>query len=268
VPDDAKTDEKRRETVMKDALGSVQSVLVLGAGSDIAQATVRKLVAARTRTVVLAARDPAALDGFADELRALGATNVETIAFDAHDTARHGALVDGVFARAGDVDLAILAFGVLGNQEDAERDPAAALEIAQVNYVGSVSIAVPISQHMREQGHGTIVALSSVAGERARRSNFVYGSSKAGMDAFFQGLGDALVGSGVTVMIVRPGYVHTKMTTGMDAAPLSTTAEAVADALVRGLATGAETVWVPWTLRYLMSVLRHVPRPIFRKLPI
>ena len=121
----------------------------------------------------------------------------------------------------------------------------AAVDIAAVNYVGSVSVAVPLAQRMRAQGHGTIVALSSVAGERARRSNFVYGSSKAGMDAFFQGLGDSLVGSGVRVMIVRPGFVHTKMTDGMDAAPLSTTPEAVADAIVHGLARGRETVWVP-----------------------
>ena len=198
----------------------------------------------------------------------LGAISVTTIAFDAHDTDHHGAFVDEAFALAGDVDLAILAFGVLGDQEEAERDGAAAIEIAQVNYLGSVSTAVPISQRMQQQGHGTIVTLSSVAGERARRSNFVYGSSKAGMDAFFQGLGDALVGTGVHVMIVRPGFVHTKMTAGMDPAPLSTTAEAVADAIVRGLERGTETVWVPSTLRYVMSVLRHVPRPIFRKLPI
>ena len=253
---------------MKDALGSVQSVLVLGAGSDIAQATVRKLVARRARSVVLAARDTSSVEGFADELRALGATKVETIPFDAHDTGHHAALVDDAFAKTGDVDLAILAFGVLGDQDEAERDAAAAVEIAQVNYLGAVSTAVPISQRMKEQGHGTIVALSSVAGERARRSNFVYGSSKAGMDAFFQGLGDALVGSGVSVMVVRPGFVRTKMTEGMDAAPLSTTADAVADAIVRGLERGTETVWVPATLRYVMTVLRHVPRPIFRKLPI
>ncbi|MET0276482.1 MAG: decaprenylphospho-beta-D-erythro-pentofuranosid-2-ulose 2-reductase [Acidimicrobiia bacterium] len=253
---------------MKDALGSVQSVLVLGAGSDIAQSTVRALVARRARTIVLAARDPESVAGFADELRTLGATRVDTIAFDAHDTDAHEALVEGVFSGAGDIDLAILAFGVLGDQEVAERDASAAIEIAQVNYLGSVSTAVPISQRMRDQGHGTIVALSSVAGERARRSNFVYGSSKAGMDAFFQGLGDALVGTGVNVMIVRPGFVHTKMTEGMDAAPLSTTPEAVADAIVKGLARGTETVWVPNTMRYVMSVLRHVPRPVFRKLPI
>jgi len=204
----------------------------------------------------------------ADELRAAGATTVETLAFDAHDTASHDAFVADVFDRVGDIDLALLAFGVLGDQEEAEHDGRAAVDIAAVNYVGSVSVSVPIAQRMRAQGHGTIVALSSVSGERARRSNFVYGSSKAGMDAFFQGLGDSLVGSGVRVMIVRPGFVHTKMTEGMDAAPLSTTPEAVADAIVRGLARGQETVWVPMQLRFVMSVLRHVPRPVFRKLPI
>ena len=253
---------------MKDALGSVQSVLVLGGGSDIALATVRELVQRRARTVVLAARDPEALRATADALRAAGATTVETLPFDARDTASHEAFVADVFDRVGDVDVALLAFGVLGDQEEAEHDGRAAVDIAEVNYVGSVSVSVPIAQRMRAQGHGTIVALSSVAGERARRSNFVYGSSKAGMDAFFQGLGDSLVGSGVRVMIVRPGFVHTKMTDGMDAAPMSTTPEAVADAIVKGLARNRETVWVPSQLRYVMSVLRHVPRPVFRKLPI
>jgi decaprenylphospho-beta-D-erythro-pentofuranosid-2-ulose 2-reductase len=253
---------------MKDALGSVQSVLVLGGGSDIARATLRELVQRRTRTIVLAARDPGALEPVAAELRGAGATTVETVAFDARDTSSHDAFVDGLFERFGDLDVALLTFGVLGDQEQAEHDGRAAVDIAEVNYVGSVSVAVPIAQRMRTQGHGTIVALSSVAGERARRSNFVYGSSKAGMDAFFQGLGDSLVGSGVKVMIVRPGFVHTKMTEGMDAAPLSTTPEAVAAAIVHGLARGRETVWVPPTLRYVMSVLRHVPRPVFRKLPL
>jgi len=253
---------------MEDSLGAVQSVLVLGAGSDIARATLRALIARRARTIVLAARNPGSLAGLAAELREQGAERVETVAFDARDTASHAALIDDVFARVGDIDLALLAFGVLGDQEVAEREGDAAVDIARVNYLGSVSVGVPLAQKMREQGHGAIVVLSSVAGERARRSNFVYGSSKAGMDAFFQGLDDSLVGSGVRVMIVRPGFVHTKMTEGMDAAPLSTTADAVADAIVHGLARGSHTVWVPGTLRYVMSALRHVPRPVFRKLPL
>jgi decaprenylphospho-beta-D-erythro-pentofuranosid-2-ulose 2-reductase len=157
---------------------------------------------------------------------------------------------------------------VLGDQETAEHDGNAAVDIAEVNYVGAVSITVPIAQRMRTQGHGAIVALSSVAGERARRSNFVYGSSKAGMDAFFQGLGDSLVGSGVKVMIVRPGFVHTKMTEGRDAAPLSVRPDEVADAVVAGVAARKELVWVPPAMRLVMSGLRHVPRPLFRRLPL
>ena len=253
---------------MQDALGAVQSVLVLGGGSDIARATLRELVTRRARTVVLAVRNPDAVAPTVGELRALGATTVDVIAFDARDTAQHSAFIDSVFERHGDIDLALLAFGVLGDQEEAERDAAAAVDIATTNYVGMVSTTVPLAQRMREQGHGTIVALSSVAGERARKSNFIYGSSKAGMDAFFQGLGDSLVGTGVHVMIVRPGFVHSKMTTGMDASPLSTTPDAVAQAIVRGLERGRESVWVPGQLRYVMSALRHVPRPVFRKLPI
>ncbi len=253
---------------MKDALGSVQSVLVLGGGSEIALATVRRLVADRTRTVVLASRRPAKSADAVAELRTLGATTVEAVAFDAEDTASHERFAADMFARFGDIDVVLVAFGVLGDQTEAEADGAAAAAIVRTNYLGAVSVTVPIATHLREQGHGTIVALSSVAGERARRSNFVYGSSKAGFDAFFQGLGDSLVGSGVGVMIVRPGFVRTQMTAGLPAAPLATTAEAVAEAITRGLARGAEVIWVPPALRAVMTVLRHAPRPVFRRLPI
>ena len=253
---------------MQDALGAVQSVMVLGGGSEIALATLRRLVSSRTRTVVLAARTPDELGTTEQEMRELGAQTVESIAFDAASTDTHEAFVDECFDRFGDFDVVLIAFGVLGDQEEAERDPEAAAHIARVNYLGAVSVGVPIAQRLRAQGHGVIVALSSVAGERARRSNFVYGSSKAGMDAFFQGLGDSLVGSGVHVMVVRPGFVHSKMTEGMEPAPLATTPEAVAEAIERGLARRAHTVWVPPALRYVMTVLRHIPRSIFRKLPV
>lgn len=253
---------------MKDALGAVQSVLVLGATSEIAQATVRELVRARARTVILAARDPRQLDGFADEIRALGATDVRPVGFDATATETHEQFVADVFDMTGDVDLVLLAFGVLGDQEVAERNPKETLAILETNFVGAASVAVPIAQRLIAQGHGTFVVLSSVAGERARRSNFVYGSSKAGLDAFFQGLGDSLVGTGARVMIVRPGFVHTKMTAGREPMPMSTTPEAVAQAIVRGVKRNQEIVWAPGALRFVMSAMRHIPRPIFRKLPV
>jgi len=253
---------------VKDSLGAVQSVLVLGGGSDIALATCRALIERRARTIVLAARRPDTLEPAAKELGAAGATTVETVAFDANATETHEAFVADTFDRFGDFDLVLVAFGLLGDQEQAERESAAAVELARVNYVGSVSIAVPVAQRLRAQGHGTVVALSSVAGERARRSNFVYGSTKAGMDAFFQGLDDSLAGTGARVMIVRPGFVHTKMTQGLEPAPLSTTPEAVAAGIVTGLARGSHTVWVPPTLRWVMMALRHLPRVVFRRLPL
>jgi decaprenylphospho-beta-D-erythro-pentofuranosid-2-ulose 2-reductase len=249
-------------------LGGVESVLVLGGGSEIALATVRKLIAARTRTVVLAGRDPEALTAPAKELERAGATTVDVVPFDGLDFASHDGFVADTFARHPDLDLVILAFGVLGDQDKAEVDAGESRRIIESNFTGAVSVLVPVVNALKAQGHGTVVVLSSVAGERARKSNFVYGSSKAGLDAFCQGLGDSLVGTGVKIVVVRPGFVHTKMTDGMDAAPMSTTPEAVADAIVKGLARNRETVWVPSQLRYVMSALRHVPRPVFRKLPI
>jgi decaprenylphospho-beta-D-erythro-pentofuranosid-2-ulose 2-reductase len=252
---------------MRDALGNVQSVLVLGGGSDIAQATARKLVGRRATTVVLAGRTPSTYEPAVAELQAAGATTVEAVEFDALDTTAHVDFVDGVAKRFGDIDVVLLAFGVLGDQDEFDDDPAGAAEAAATNYAGAVSAGLAVAQHFREQGHGTLVVLSSVAGQRARRSNFVYGSSKAGLDAFAQGLGDHLVGSGARVMVVRPGFVTTKMTEGMKKAPFATDADAVADAIVAGIATGAETVWVPPVLRWVFAAFRLLPRAVWRRLP-
>jgi decaprenylphospho-beta-D-erythro-pentofuranosid-2-ulose 2-reductase len=254
---------------MQDGLGAVQRIVALGASSDIARATLERLVGPRTEVVVLAARDADRLGSLADALQARGAKRVERLSFDALEPETHESFVHEAFERAGgDVDLVLVTFGVLGDQSAAEQDAAAAVAITRVNYVGAVSVLVPVSTKLRAQGHGTIVALSSVAGERVRRSNFIYGSSKAGLDAFLQGLGDELVGSGVRVMIVRPGFVHSHMTQGLEPAPLAVTPEDVGDAIVTGLKAGREIVWVPARLRYVMSVLRHLPRPVFRRMPI
>jgi decaprenylphospho-beta-D-erythro-pentofuranosid-2-ulose 2-reductase len=190
------------------------------------------------------------------------------VAFDATDFASHEAFVQSTFDRFGDFDAVLVAFGVLGDQERAEHDAATAVDIVQTNYTGVVSVTVPLVSRLRTQGHGSLVLLSSVAGERVRRSNFVYGSSKAGIDGFYQGLAASLADSGVHVLIVRPGFVHTKMTEGHKAAPLSVSAEQVADAIVKGLAHGSEIVWVPPAMRVVMSGLRHLPRRVFRRLPL
>jgi decaprenylphospho-beta-D-erythro-pentofuranosid-2-ulose 2-reductase len=252
---------------VNDAHGLPQTVFVLGGTSDIARAVVARLVARRTRTVILAGRDPAGLDKVAAELTAAGADRVELVPFEAADPTSHAALVDGVFDRHGDIDLVLVAFGVLGDQRAIVDDPDAGAALAQVNYVAAVSTGLAVARRLRAQGHGTVVALSSVAGERPRRANFVYGSSKAGMDAFFTGLGDELHGRGVRVVVVRPGFVRTRMTAGLPSVPFATTPEAVADAVVGALASGAETVWVPAILRWVMVVARHLPRPLFRRWP-
>jgi decaprenylphospho-beta-D-erythro-pentofuranosid-2-ulose 2-reductase len=251
---------------VKDAFGLPQSLLVLGGTSEIALATARRLIARRTRTVWLAGRPSPALDEAVQDLRAHGA-DVRTVAFDALDPDTHEEALDKVFAE-GDIDLVLLAFGILGDQAHDERDPSAAVRVARTNYIGAVSAGLVAARALQTQGHGSLVVLSSVAGERARRANFIYGSSKAGLDAFAQGLGDALQGTGVHVMVVRPGFVRTRMTAGLPEAPLATTPEAVATAIELGLRRRSEMVWVPGVLRVVMSALRHVPRGLFRRLPV
>src|SRR5436190_2553056 len=253
---------------MRDGLASVQSVLVLGGASDIALATVRELVADRTRTVVLAARDPDALAGAVEELRAAGAESVEAVAFDADDLDSHDAVFGGAFERHDDIDVVLVAFGVLGDQERSLEDPDFAAGVLRTNFLGAASVMLAAARRLRAQGHGALVVLSSVAGERARRSNFVYGASKAGLDAFAQGLGDELAADGVQVMVVRPGMVRTKMTAGLDDVPFTTTPDAVGREIVKGLRRGSHTVWAPPMLRLVMAGLRHLPRPVFRRLDV
>jgi decaprenylphospho-beta-D-erythro-pentofuranosid-2-ulose 2-reductase len=251
---------------MIDALGSPQSVLLLGGTSDIALATAERWAARPGLRVVVAARPSEARDAAVARLSRLGVA-VTALDFDARDTGSHQAVVKSAAAEA-DIDVALVAFGVLGHAEDAWQSVDSAVQLAEVNYVGAVSCGVALAEQLRAQGHGTIVALSSVAGERVRRSNFVYGSTKAGMDGFYLGLGEAVRADGVRVVVVRPGFVRTKMTRGLADAPLAVDASEVAEAIADAVASGRELVWVPSALRYVMSGLRHVPRPIFRRLPL
>jgi decaprenylphospho-beta-D-erythro-pentofuranosid-2-ulose 2-reductase len=240
--------------------------VVFGGNSEIALAIVEALAAEGLARVVLAVRDPGRAQG-ADALRARGVATTTT-PFDAAATATHEVAVDdAVAALDGEpLDLAIVAFAVLGDQERARRDPQVAVEIAGTNFVGAVSVLTILGERMRAQGHGTIVVLSSVAAVRPRRANYPYGASKAGLDAFARGLGDALADSNVHVLVARPGWVRTKMTAGDRPKPLATDPQSVANDIVDGLRRGAHTVWSPRVLRAVFAVMFLVPRPLWRRL--
>jgi decaprenylphospho-beta-D-erythro-pentofuranosid-2-ulose 2-reductase len=250
---------------MINAVGAPQSLLLLGGTSDIALAIAHRYAHPGLR-VVLAARPGERRTAAAAEVKNLGC-EVTEVDLDARDHESHAATIEVAFA-GGDIDIAVIAFGLLGDPEQAWQDPDLVLELAEVNYTAPVHLGVLLGKRMQAQAHGWIVALSSVAGERVRRSNFVYGSTKAGFDGFFLGLGEALRNYGVRVLVVRPGFVQSKMTAHLEEVPLAVTPDQVAEAVVDAINAKRELVWVPGTLRVVMSGLRHVPRPLFRKLPL
>jgi len=241
------------------------TALVLGGGSDIAQAILRRLGPEGLRHAVLAARDPDVVRA-SIEANPLGIDDVTEVEWDALDADTHDRLVEQAFATLGRVDLVVCAVGSLGHHAGLDLPTEEAERSMRTNFAGPAAALLAVGRHLAAQGSGTIVVLSSVAGARARRSNFVYGAGKAGLDAFAQGLGDALAPSGVHVMVVRPGFVVSKMTTGLDPAPMATTPEAVAHAVAAGLARRRRTVWVPARLGPMFAVLRNVPIPVWRRI--
>jgi decaprenylphospho-beta-D-erythro-pentofuranosid-2-ulose 2-reductase len=241
-------------------------VIVLGGTSQIALEIVRELQRRAPREVALLGRDPAALARAGQAVQAEGTPPVLTVEVDALQTDRHAEALDEAFERLGGVDIVILAVGVLGERGGMPADVAAAVQVLEVNAVGAGSLLIHAARRLRAAGGGALVVLSSVAAERPRRGNAVYGASKAGIDALAQALGDDLRGDDVRVLVVRPGFVHTRMTEGLPAAPLSTTPQAVARVVVDGLDRGAHTVWAPRSLRWLMLVVRILPRPILRRM--
>ena len=256
---------------MNDALGLPQTVVLLGGTSDIGLAIVRRLQSPSLRAVVLACRNPESGEVAAAGVRqGAPGVEVEVVPFhgDPAGAATHEGLLADIAQRHGDIDVVVVAFGQLGDNEQVSRDPVAAAELVGVNFSGAVSVIIASARQLRLQGHGSIIVLSSVAGERVRKGNLVYGATKAGLDGFAQGLGDSLVGSGVQVLIVRPGFVRSKMTAGLPAAPFATTPEKVAEITVKGLRAGRRIVWAPGILRFVFSALRHVPAPIWRRLPL
>ncbi len=252
---------------MNDAFGHPQSVVVLGGTSDIARELVALLMEDRGRSLVLAGRDRVALKRVAKDFHHRVA-RVGTVTFDASTLDDVEKTVMRCFEAADEaVDVVIMAVGELGRQEVDEFDPERIARMMTVNLTWPAAALSVVAAQLRQQGHGRIIVLSSVAGIRVRRSNFVYGSAKAGLDAFTVGLCEALQGTGVSVHIVRPGFVRTKMTAGRSPAPFAVEAPRVASDIVRGLARGQTVIWSPGLLRWVFSALRLLPGGMWRRLP-
>lgn len=239
-------------------------LLLLGGTSDIGLAIGRRLAEDGPLQAVLTGRDERALG---DALARLGVPG-ETALLDAEDAEGHPAALDAAFAAFGGFDTIVLAVGKLGGQAGLDAPREEALEVLRVSFLGAGSLLLESLRRLRAQGRGNLIVLSSVAAERPRASNAVYGAAKRGLDDLAQGLADSVAGTGVRVLVVRPGFVFTRMTAHLDPAPMATTPDAVAEATVRALSGSADTVWVPGRLRWVFTLLRHLPRAVFRRLPV
>ncbi len=250
-----------------DAVHNPRTILLLGGTSEIGLAIAEGYLARQSGAVLLAARAGSPrVSGAVERLETAGAREVTVLDFDARDTDSHPGVLQQAFER--EIDVAVVAFGLLGDAELLWQDQQAAVALAETNFTGALSVGVLLGQQMTRQGHGLIIALSSVAGEKVRRSNFVYGSSKAGFDGFYENLGAALEPAGVQVLVVRPGAVSTKMIEGMKPAPLTVDARTVAEKVLEAADAGSRMVRVPWLFGPILWVIKHLPGPIFRRLRI
>jgi decaprenylphospho-beta-D-erythro-pentofuranosid-2-ulose 2-reductase len=241
--------------------GRVSRVLLLGGASEIGLAILSALNLDPAAEVILAGRDPQRLEAAGKALN----RPVTVALYDAMETGTHQAFAEAICA-GGAPDLIIAATGILIPQEHAERDVRLAATMIETNFTGHVTALLAFGEAMRRRGSGTIVVLSSVAAVRPRKFNSVYGATKAGLDAFARGYADSLHGTGVRVLLVRPGFVIGRMTEGMKPAPLATTPEGIGAAVASALRSNKSVVWVPAPLAALATVMKFVPRPVWRKL--
>lgn len=196
-----------------------------------------------------------------------GATTVDAVEFDANAMATHEEILRSVVERHGPIGIVVLAFGILGDQTRAEDDAGHALEVITTDFLAQASVLTHAAKVLRAQKSGDLVVFSSVAGVRVRRANYVYGSAKAGLDGFASGLSDSLHGTGVHLLLARPGFVIGSMTEGMDPAPMSSTPDQVAAAVVAALRSRKSTVWIPGTLRPVFFAMRLLPQWLWRRMP-
>lgn len=239
--------------------------LILGSTSDIARAVAKQL-AEQGHQLMLAARNPASLEADASDLRVRYGADVSTHLVDAEDIADHSSWYAALPQRP---DWVIAAIGWMTEQEKAEQNWALAEKMILANYTGVLSLLHHVANEFEARGSGVIVGLSSVAGDRGRASNYYYGSAKAGFTAFLSGLRNRLATKGVQVLTVKPGFVDTKMTSGLDLPPLLTAQpEQVAKDILKGIRKKKNVVYTKWMWRFVMLIIQHIPEGIFKKLKL
>ncbi len=251
--------------VSTDRAHGPRRILVLGATSGIAEACIR-LWANRGDALYLVARNEDKLAVVAADAKTRGASHVGSAVANLDDTNAHPEVLAHAINSLGGLDVAFLALGVLGNQGDAEKNFATADQILHTNLIAPVSLLTWLANYTAQRHAGTLAVLSSVAGERGRKSNYVYGSSKAGLTAFVDGLRNRVDREGVQVMTIKPGPVKTAMTEGMKGSAKFADVEAVASSLVKAIDRGDDVVYVPGIWRVIMAVIRAIPERVFKKM--
>jgi decaprenylphospho-beta-D-erythro-pentofuranosid-2-ulose 2-reductase len=242
-----------------------KKILVLGATSGIAEACIR-LWADRGDSLFLVARNAERLAAVAADARVRGAALVETAVANLDDTAAHPEMLAQAINALGGLDVAYLALGVLGEQPKAEKNFAEAAQIIHTNYTAPVSLLTWLANYTAQRHAGTLAVLTSVAGERGRKSNYVYGSSKAALSVFVDGLRNRIDREGVKVMTIKPGPVKTAMTEGMPGNAKFADVDAVAATMVKAIDVGTDIVYVPGIWRIIMAVIRVIPESVFKKM--
>lgn len=243
----------------------MQNVLIVGATSAMAIATARQL-ATRGTSFYLLARDEQQLGVLAQDLEVRGAARVATAAFDAENFQAHAASIAQAFEFLGSVDLALVCHGSLPDQDACAADFSIALREIHVNGTSALSVMTHIANHMEKQSKGCIAAITSVAGDRGRQSNYVYGAAKSMVSTFLQGLRNRLYSKGVHVIDIRPGFVDTPMTAELDKNFLWAQPDRIATDILNAVERKRHTVYTPWIWRYIMLLIRLIPEPVFRRL--
>ena len=245
----------------------MKHILMIGATSAIAEATAR-IFARRGDRLYLLARNQDRLSGLAEDLKIRGAASVAWRRFDVHEDDAQADAIAAAFASLGTVDMALIAHGTLPDQRACQTDPKAVLAALHTNAISTILLLTHLANKLGKQQSGTIAVITSVAGERGRQSNYVYGAAKAMVSVFLQGLRNRLHRSGVTVLDIKPGLVDTPMTVGFEKGVLWAEPETVAAGIVRALDAGKSVIYLPWFWKYLMLIIRSIPESVFKRLEL